>query len=60
MAKPGPRKTNFETMAARFPSGTFRRIYGVLAPKETRAEFLRAAVDREVKRRGGEPTKDIP
>lgn len=51
MAKPGPPKTNFEAMAARFPKGTLARIDGVLRDEENRSEFIRAAVEREVRRR---------
>lgn len=55
MAGPGRPKTNFEAMPARFPKGTFQRIDGVLTQNETRSDFLRAAVEREVRVRSGEP-----
>lgn len=47
----GRKKTNFEQMPARFPDGTFERIDAVLEPDETRTDFLRSAVEREIKRR---------
>ncbi|WP_158228579.1 YlcI/YnfO family protein [Sinorhizobium fredii] len=47
----GRKKTNFEQMPARFPDGTFERIDAVLEPDETRTDFLRGAVEREIKRR---------
>jgi hypothetical protein len=40
-----------EKMLARFPAGTFDRIDAVLGPIEDRAEFVRSAVERELKRR---------
>jgi hypothetical protein len=40
-----------EMMVARFPAGTFDRIAEVLGPDEDRADFVRAAVERELKRR---------
>lgn len=46
------RKLKFvEFMAARFPAGTFDRIAAVLTPTEDRADFVRAAVESELKRR---------
>jgi hypothetical protein len=48
MAKPGRPKRNYEEMPARFPQGTFERIDGVRKPGETRIDFLRVAVEREV------------
>lgn len=50
-ASVGRKKTNFEQMPARFPDGTFERIDAVLEPGENRTDFLRHAVEREVKRR---------
>ena len=47
-----PRKRiNSDSMPARFPPGTLRRIVRVLAPKETRAAFLREAVKQELRKR---------
>jgi metal-responsive CopG/Arc/MetJ family transcriptional regulator len=51
MAKPGPQKTNFEAMPARFPKGTLQRIDGVLVGEENRSDFIRTAIEREVRRR---------
>jgi hypothetical protein len=46
------RKLKFtEFMAARFPRGTFDRIAAVLTETEDRADFVRLAVERELKRR---------
>jgi hypothetical protein len=44
-------KRYYEAMMTRFLAGTFERIDAVLAPTEDRAEFVRAAVERELKRR---------
>lgn len=51
----GRKKTNFEQMPARFPDGTFERIDAVLEPDENRTDFLRAAVEDEIKRRSKAP-----
>ncbi len=40
-----------EDMQARFPSGTFERIEAVLDDGEDRTDFVREAVDRELRRR---------
>lgn len=40
-----------EDMQARFPEGTFDRIDDVLAEKEDRTDFVRQAVERELRRR---------
>ena len=40
-----------QKMLTRFPAGTIERIDAVLAPLEDRAEFVRGAVERELKRR---------
>jgi hypothetical protein len=48
----GRKKTNFEQMPGRFSEGTFDRIDAVLESGENRADFLRASVEREIKRRG--------
>jgi hypothetical protein len=47
----GRRKVNFESVVARFPEGTLRWIDGVLREGESRAQFLREAVERELERR---------
>jgi hypothetical protein len=38
-------------MQARFPEGTFERIAAVLVGKEDRTDFVREAVERELRRR---------
>jgi hypothetical protein len=40
-----------EDMQARFPAGTFKRIKAVLREKEDRTDFVREAVERELRRR---------
>lgn len=40
-----------EDMQARFPEGTFDRIQAVLDEGEDRTDFVREAVERELKRR---------
>ncbi len=40
-----------EKMLMRFPAGTIERIDAVRGPLEDRAEFVRAAVERELRRR---------
>ena len=47
-----PRINEEETMA-RFPRGTLARVDAALRKKEKRAEFLREAVERELRRREG-------
>ena len=42
-----------EDMVARFPEGTFERIREVLREREERTDFVREAVERELKRRLG-------
>ena len=40
-----------EDMQARFPAGTFKRIQAVLRDAEAKTDFVREAVERELKRR---------
>lgn len=40
-----------EDMQARFPEGTFDRIEAVLEESEDRTDFVRVAVEKELKRR---------
>ena len=40
-----------EDMQARFPEGTFERIEAVLKLSESQTDFVREAVERELKRR---------
>lgn len=42
-----------ENMQARFPDGTFARIAAVLKDREDRTDFIREAVEKELKRREG-------
>lgn len=51
------RKKYVEEMLARFVAGTFSRIQAVLAPGEDRADLVREAVERELRRRSRPPTK---
>jgi hypothetical protein len=41
-----------QDMQARFPAGTFERIKRVLGEDEDRTDFVRTAVEHELKRRG--------
>lgn len=50
-ARVGRKKRWAEDMQARFPEGTFARIAGVLTNGEDRTDFVREAVDRELRRR---------
>jgi hypothetical protein len=47
----GRKKMWAEDMQARFPEGTFERIDAVLEDGEERTQFVREAVERELKRR---------
>lgn len=47
----GRKKRWAEDMQARFPEGTFDRIQVVLGENEDRTDFIREAVERELKRR---------
>jgi hypothetical protein len=47
----GRKKRWAEDMQARFPEGTFDRIQAVLDEGEDRTDFIREAVERELKRR---------
>lgn len=49
--KMGRRQINEEQIPARLPGGTLDRIDRVLVEKESRAAFIREAVERELKRR---------
>jgi hypothetical protein len=49
----GRKKQWSEDMQARFPEGTFARIEAVLKEGEDRTDFVRDAVERELRRRGG-------
>ena len=45
-----------EDMQARFPEGTFERIEEVLEEGEDRTDFVRDAVERELRRRAAAKT----
>ena len=47
----GRKKLWAEDMQARFPAGTFRQIEAVLQEGEDRTDFVREAVERELRRR---------
>lgn len=47
----GRKKRWAEDMQARFPEGTFARIEAALDEGEDRTDFVREAVERELKRR---------
>jgi metal-responsive CopG/Arc/MetJ family transcriptional regulator len=49
--KMGRVKINDEQTPARFPEGTLKRIDAALEEAESRSEFIRVAVDKELKRR---------
>lgn len=47
----GRKQINHEQMPARLPAGTIARIVAVLRPSESKSDFLREAVEAELKRR---------
>lgn len=47
----GRKQINHEQMPARFPAGTMARMDAALEGGENRADLLRMAVERELKRR---------
>lgn len=55
---------NHEYMPARLPEGTLDRMDAVLAPREKRADLIRQAIERELKRRerlaGKAPSTSAP
>ena len=51
----GRRQINEEQTPARFPGGTLDRIDRVLEEGEKRSDFIREAVERELKRRERKP-----
>jgi hypothetical protein len=56
----GRKKQWAEDMQARFAEGTFARIAATLFGKEDRTDFVREAVERELKRREKAVTKAKP
>ena len=53
----GRKKRWAEDMQARFLEGTFARIAPLLGKDEDRTDFVRDAVEREIKRRARESAK---
>jgi hypothetical protein len=51
----GRKKRWSEDMQARFPEGTFARIESVMQANEDRTDFVRDAVEREIRRREKQP-----
>jgi metal-responsive CopG/Arc/MetJ family transcriptional regulator len=47
----GRKRINDEQTPARVPAGTLKRIDDVLREGEKRADFIRTAIEREIKRR---------
>jgi hypothetical protein len=47
----GRKQINEENTMARFPAGTLARMKAVLNADEVQADFLRKAVERELRRR---------
>lgn len=56
-ARVGRKKQWAQDMQARFADGTFERIAAVLVDGEDRTDFVRAAVDAELRRRERGPKK---
>ena len=52
-ASVGRPKINDEQTPGRFPAGTLARIDAACEEGEKRSDFIREAVERELKRRGG-------
>ena len=49
----GRPRINEDHTPARLPAGTLDRIEAVLREREKRADFIRTAIERELKRREG-------
>jgi hypothetical protein len=47
----GRKRINEDQTPARLPPGTLDRIQAVLRKREKRADFIRTAIERELKRR---------
>lgn len=59
MSRAMPRKKmNYDKMPAAFAEGTFERIEAVLGPLETRTDFIREAVEKELARRERRSERD--
>jgi metal-responsive CopG/Arc/MetJ family transcriptional regulator len=55
----GRPRINEEETPARLPAGTLKRIDAILRDGERRAEFIREAIERELKRREGLATRKV-
>jgi hypothetical protein len=53
----GRKRLWFDVMTTPFPSGTFERMKAVRGKRESRTDFVRAAVEKELKRRAGAAKK---
>jgi hypothetical protein len=49
----GRKKINEEQIPARLPAGTLDRMDAALGEREKRADLIREAIERELKRREG-------
>jgi hypothetical protein len=49
----GRKRINEDQTPARLPAGTLDRIDALLREREKRADFIRSAIERELKRREG-------
>ena len=56
----GRPRINEDYTPARLPAGTLDRIEAVLRERERRADFIRAAIERELKRREGMGARKAP
>jgi hypothetical protein len=56
----GRKRINDEATMARFPGGTLERIENVLGDHEKTADFIRAAIARELAKRERRQTRDEP
>jgi hypothetical protein len=54
----GRRKLWHDVMTTPFPMGTFERMKSVREKRESKTDFVRSAVEKELKRRrGGKPPR---
>ena len=53
----GRKKLWHQRTAVKFPQGTFERIAAVLQKPEVRLDFIRKAVEKELKRREKKPKR---
>jgi hypothetical protein len=59
-SRPGRKKEWSENVLARFAAGTLARISEVICLDESRTDFMRTAVDREISRRRRKPGDEGP